>query len=188
MWSARSSTMRKNWSISAWSSGDEAVSTVAAEPFIDVSGARSSWLTTPRNSARKRSSSSSGVMSWTVTTTETTSPSSDHIGVALTSVLVSVPSGRRNTTSSARTLSPLVAARSSGSSWGAIAPPSIRRYDTVRSSSSNARAVPRAPVTMRSASRLNRTTPLVFASKTSTPTGDVLTSTSRFAFSRCSSP
>ena len=127
MWSARSSTMRKNWSISAWSSGDDAVRTVAAEPFIDVSGARSSWLTTPRNSALNRSSSSRGVMSWTVTTTETTSPSSDQMGVALTSVLVSVPSGRRNTTSSALTLSPFAAARSSGSSWEEIADPSIRR-------------------------------------------------------------
>ena len=142
MWSARSSTMRKNCSISVWSRGEEAASTVAAEPFIDVSGARSSWLTMPRNSARRRSSSSSDVMSCTVTTTETTSPSSDHIDVALTSVLVSVPSGRRNTTSSALTLSPLVAARSSGSSWGGDrAPLSIRWYDTVRRKSPNVSAV-----------------------------------------------
>ena len=49
-------------------------STVAAEPLIAVSGVRSSWLTMPRNSARSRSSSSSGVMSWMVAATEMISP------------------------------------------------------------------------------------------------------------------
>ena len=48
---------------------------------MEVSGARSSWLTMPRNSARNRSSSSSGARSCMVTTTDSTSPSSDRIGV-----------------------------------------------------------------------------------------------------------
>ena len=45
-------------------------------PLMEVSGTRSSWLTIPKNSARSRASSSWGVMSCTVTTTDSTSPSS----------------------------------------------------------------------------------------------------------------
>ena len=67
MWSACPSMMRKNWSSSAWGGTGTAPSTVAVEPLIEVSGARSSWLTIPRNSARCRSSSSSGARSCMVT-------------------------------------------------------------------------------------------------------------------------
>ena len=63
MWSACSSMIRKNWRASAGFTTREARSAVAAEPLIEVSGARSSWLTSPRNSARSRSSSSSGARS-----------------------------------------------------------------------------------------------------------------------------
>ena len=52
--------MRKNCATSAGPKMREARSTVAAEPLIEVSGARNSWLTMPRNSARMRSSSRSG--------------------------------------------------------------------------------------------------------------------------------
>ena len=55
MWSVCSTMMRKNSRISARSSVDEVSSRVAAEPLIEVSGARSSWLTMSRNSARDRS-------------------------------------------------------------------------------------------------------------------------------------
>ena len=60
---------------------------------MEVSGVLSSWLTMPRNSARSRSISSSGVMSWRVTTTETTSPSSERMGVACTRVVTLPPPG-----------------------------------------------------------------------------------------------
>ena len=79
MWSACSPMMRKNWSISAGSRSEAASVSVAAEPLMEVSGVLSSWLTMPRNSARRRSISSSGVMSCRVTTTETTSPSSERM-------------------------------------------------------------------------------------------------------------
>ena len=69
--------------------------TAAVEPLMEVSGARSSWLTRPMNSARMRSSSWSGARSCRVTTTETTAPSSPWIGVALTSVVALRPSGDR---------------------------------------------------------------------------------------------
>ena len=58
--------MRNSWRVSAGSSGNGALCAVAADPLIDVSGARSSWLTIPRNSARSVSIFSSGVMSWMV--------------------------------------------------------------------------------------------------------------------------
>ena len=95
MWSACPSMMRKNWSISAWGGGGAAASTVAVEPLIEVSGARSSWLTIPRNADRCRSSSSSGPRSCMVTTTDTSSPSSEWIGVTLMSVRTLRPSGHR---------------------------------------------------------------------------------------------
>ena len=85
--------MRKNWRVVAGSEAGEAPSAVAAEPLMEVSGTRSSWLTMPRNSARSRSSSSSGAKSCKVTTTDSTAPSSERIGVALTSVVTLRPSG-----------------------------------------------------------------------------------------------
>ena len=60
---------------------------------MEVSGTRSSWLTIPRSSARNRSNSSSGVMSCSVTTTDSTSPSSERMGVAFTNVVNDRPSG-----------------------------------------------------------------------------------------------
>ena len=63
---------------------------------MEVSGVLSSWLTMPRNSARSRSSSSIGVMSCMVTTTDSTSPSSpssEKMGVALTRVVTLSPVG-----------------------------------------------------------------------------------------------
>ena len=62
------SMIRKNCRISAGLSGDGGSSRVVMEPLTEVSGVRSSWLTIARNSARSRSSSSSAVMSWRVTT------------------------------------------------------------------------------------------------------------------------
>ena len=53
------------------------------EPLTEVRGARSSWLTIARNSARSRSSSFSGVMSCTVATYRSNSPFSVRMGVAL---------------------------------------------------------------------------------------------------------
>ena len=70
MRSACSSMMRKNCATSAGPTRRAARSAVAAEPLIEVSGARSSWLTMPRNSARMRSISCSGARSCRVTTTE----------------------------------------------------------------------------------------------------------------------
>ena len=102
--------MRKNWSISAGSRSDAASVSVAPEPLMEVSGVLSSWLTIPRNSARSRSISSSGVMSWRVTTTQTTSPSSERMGVALTRVVTLPPPGTSMTISSARTVSPVLKA------------------------------------------------------------------------------
>ena len=50
MWSACSSMMRKNSRVSAGSNSGEAANTVVVEPLMEVSGARSSWLTKPKNS------------------------------------------------------------------------------------------------------------------------------------------
>ena len=55
---ACSRMMRWNSCISAGSRSADSSRSVAAEPMMEVSGARSSWLTKPRNSARSRSSSS----------------------------------------------------------------------------------------------------------------------------------
>ena len=59
---------------------------------MEVSGARSSWLTMARSSARSRR----------VTTTDSTPPSSARIGVALMRVLTRRPSGTESSISSAR--------------------------------------------------------------------------------------
>ena len=94
---------------------------------MEVSGARSSWLTIPRNSARMRSCSSSGVMSCRVTTTDFNSPSSDWMGVALSSTVTLRPSGTPMTISSARTVSPELSACDRGNSRSEISRPSARR-------------------------------------------------------------
>ena len=99
--------MRENSRRSAASSASPSSSRVAAEPLIDVSGSRSSWLTRLRNSARWRSISSSGARSCSVTTADSTPPPGDGIGVELTRVRTLSPSGNASSTSSARTVLPL---------------------------------------------------------------------------------
>ena len=94
---------------------------------MEVRGVRSSWLTMPRNSARSRSSSSSGVMSCRVTTTDSTSPSSERMGVALTRVVTLRPSGASRTISSARTVSPVLSPWARGNSSRETSRPSARR-------------------------------------------------------------
>ena len=175
MWSAWSSMRPKNWPTSAGSSGVDESRTVAAAPLIDVSGARSSWLTMARNSARSRSRSSSGVMSCSVATTDTSSPSSERIGEALTRVVTLVPSRRSITSSSACTASPSRTARTTGNSLKATSDPSMRRQVSPHTSCVASRASAGGAPTMRRASRLTITTVRELASTTNTPTGDVLT-------------
>ena len=154
---------------------------------MEVSGVRSSWLTMPRNSARSRSSSSSGVMSCRVTTTETTSPSSERMGVAFTRVVTLPPPGTSMTISSARTVSPVLSAWARGNSSREISRPSARRkVSASRSCSADPPGMHRS-LTIRLASRLTDVTPPVFASNTRTPTGDVSIRVSRSALARCSS-
>ena len=92
-----------------------------------VSGVRSSWLTMPRNSARSLSSSCSGVMSCTVMTTESISPVSVRMGVALTTAVTLLPSGASMMISSARTVSFEVRALARGSALLGICWPSALR-------------------------------------------------------------
>ena len=178
MWSACSSMMRKNWTISAGSSAGEAPSTVAAEPLMEVSGARSSWLTMPRNSARRRSSSSTGVRSWRVTTTGPALPWSPPMRPALTSTLTPRPAGPESTISSARSGAPFP------SSFSAASRPSPNRHLNVAASRSAERPPLRSPSTIRLASRLSDTGLPLRASKTTTPTGEVSSRVSRSARAR----
>ena len=101
------------WRISAGSKAGEASRRAVAEPLTDVSGIRSSWLTMPRNSARRHSSASKGVMSCRITTTDSTPPSPEWMGVALIRKVMLRPSGTAMTISSARTVS-LVASTGPG--------------------------------------------------------------------------
>ena len=141
----------------------------------------------PRNSARRCSWSSSGARSCRVTTTDSTTPSTEWIGVALTSVLTLRPSGTDSSISSARTVSPPPRISASGNSSSATARPSLRRQ--VIPSSSCSRELPgvRSPPTSRLASRLNDTGRAVLASKTTTPTGEVSIRASRSVRARRSS-
>ena len=176
--------IRKNSCLSAESSSDADSSNVAADPLIDVSGARNSWLTMPRNSARSRSSSCSGVRSCNVTTTETTSPPSVRIGVAFISVVTLRPSGTESTISSARIVSALPSTCANGIWSSAISRPSAKRQVITCSSSIAGRPAVRSPSTMRRASRLSDTGWPVRASNTATPTGEVSTRASRSARAR----
>ena len=126
MWSACCSMMRWNWALAAGSMASPDLISVEAEPLIELSGARSSWLTMARNAARMCSRSSSGARSCTVTTTDSTRPSAERMGVALTSALRRRPSGACSTISSARTVSPVPRARAMGDSTGLISRPSAR--------------------------------------------------------------
>ena len=109
----------KNWVISAGYRLELDSSRVSTDPLIAASGVRSSWLTMPRNLARSRSRSSSGVMSCRVTTTDSTSPSSEKMGVELTWVVTLRPSGAFRTISSACTVSPVI------SPWARQSPPGV---------------------------------------------------------------
>ena len=179
--------IRKNWSISAGSRSDAASSRVVAEPLMVESGVRSSWLTMPRNSARSRSISSSGVRSCNVTTTDSTSPCSERMGVALTRVATDRPSGAWITISSARTASPVLSAWARGNSARETSRPSARRkLSTSRSCSAEPPGIHR-PLTILLASRLIEVSAPVPASNTRTPTGEVLTRASRPVLARRSS-
>ena len=187
IWSACCSMIRKNRSISAGSSELADSFRVVADPLMEARGVRSSWLTTPRNSARCRSNSSSGVRSCRVTTTDSTSPSAEEMGVALTSVVTLLPSGTATTISSARTVSPAPSARASGNSSREISRPSARRkVRTSRSCSTSAPGVSRYSSILL-VSWLIDTGAAVLASKTTTPMGVVSIRVSRSALARCSS-
>ena len=152
-----------------------------------ASGVRSSWLTMPRNSARNCSISSSGVMSCSVTTKDSTPPSSERMGVALSSAATLRPSGTRSTISSARTVSPALSSSAMDSSRSEISRPSARRQVSTPRSCSGDWSGSRRLSTILVASRLNDTGAPVLASKTATPTGEVLIRVSRSALALCSS-
>ena len=179
MCAACSKMMRWNSRISAGSSASDSSSSATAEPVIDVSGVRSSWLTSARNSVRRRSVSSSGARSCMVTTTEPVSGASPGIGVALTSVRTLRPSGTESTTSSERTVSGSANCRASGNSASDTSRPSARRQTTISSRSSSEPPGARRLSTMRRASRLYDAAPPLPPSNTTTPTGEVSTSASR---------
>ena len=184
MWLACPSMMRKNWSSSACGGTGTAPSTVAVEPLIEVRGARSSWLTIPRNSARCRSSSSRGARSCIVTTTDTILPSSERIGVTLMSVRTLRPSGTDSSTSSARIVVAPSSCRARGSSSSENSRPSACRHVITSSNCSGGRPGVRSPSTIRRASRLNETGWPVAAPNTATPTGEVSMSAARSARAR----
>ena len=124
---------------------------------MEVSGVRSSWLTMPRNSARSRSISSIGVMSCMVTTTDSTSPSSERMDVALIRVVTLRPSGAWRTISSARTVSPVLSAWARGNSSRETSLPSARRKVSTSSSCSAEPPGAHRSLTIRLASRLSDT-------------------------------
>ena len=122
-----------------------------------------------------------------VTTTDSTVPPAEWIGVALTSVVTLRPSGVEITISSARTVLASVSATESGNWSSAISRPSAYRQVSAPSSSSVWRPGERRLSTMRRASRLRETGRPFRASNTATPTGEVSTRASRSARARCSS-
>ena len=159
---------------------------MAADPLIALSGARSSWLTISRNSARWRSSSCSGARSCTVTTTDSTAPSEEWIGVTLTSVVTLRPSGVESTISSARTVCASLSTLPSGNRSSAISRPSAKRQvRTCINCSSDSPGLRKSSMSRR-ASRLTETGWPVGMWNTRTPYGDVSTSASRSARARCS--
>ena len=136
IWSACCSMIRKKRSISAGSRVSAEPVRVAADPLMEASGARSSWLTMPRNSARSRSISSSGVMSCRVTITDSTSPRSERMEVALIRTVILRPSGTSMTISSARTVSLVASTRARGNSSRENSDPSALRMVNTSSSCS----------------------------------------------------
>ena len=154
---------------------------------MEISGARNSWLTMARNSARSRSWSSSAVMSCRVTTTDSTSPSSERMGVEFNRVATDRPSGTRRTISSARTDSPMLSRYVNENSCRETSLPSARRKLSISRTCSAEPSGPCRPLTTLLASRLIDATLPVLASNTTTPTGAVFTRVSRSALARCSS-
>ena len=181
MRSACWSMMRWNARSSARSSARAGRSSVAVTPLMEMSGARSSWLTMARNFARRRSVSSSAARSCIVTTTVSASPPAVGMGVALTSMRTLRPSGTESSTSAARRRSALFSSSSVTSR-----PSASREVSTSRKLSSDPSG-PSSPARMRFASRLTVSGLPVAASSTTTPTGEVSTSASKSARARRSS-
>ena len=144
-------------------------------------------LTMPRNSALRRSTSSSGAMSCRVTTTDSTSPSSDRMGVALSSTVMFRPSGTSITISSASTSSLLLRTSARGDSRRDKSLPSERRIIMTFRRCSGNWSGSRRTTTFLLASRLNDTGAPVRMSKTTTPTGEVLIRVSKSVLVQCSS-
>ena len=111
----------------------------------------------------------------------------DRMGVALMRTVTLRPPGTEMTISSARTVSPVPRARARGKSLRETSRPSARRKLTTSRSCSAAWSGSRRPSTIRMASRLKDSGVPVRASKTTTPTGEVLTRVSRSFRARCSS-
>ena len=175
IWSDCSTMTRKKSRISAGSSPAGSSISVTPAPLIAESGARSSWLKSPRNSERSRATSSNGARSCKVTTTDPGTGPSASLGIALISVRTLRPSGTDSTTFSARTVSALANCCASDTSR-----PSARRQTMTSSSSSSGRTGVRRLSTIRRASRLHDTIRPLAASKTTTPTGEVSIRVSRF--------
>ena len=126
-------------------------------------------------------------MSCMVTTHDSTSPSSERMGVALSSAATLRPSGTLRTISSARTVSPAASDSDSGHSLSETSRPSAHRTVIVSSSCSSVSSGSLRASPMRSISRLKDTGAPVGASKTATATGEVSTSVSSHALERRSS-
>ena len=126
-------------------------------------------------------------MSCRVTTTDSTSPSFDRMGVALSSTVMLRPSGTSITISSARTVSLVLRTSAMGNSRREISLPSARRTVISSRSLSVVWSGSRRPSTILLASRLKDTGAPVAMSKTATPTGDVSIRVSRSALARSSS-
>ena len=154
---------------------------------MEVSGALSSWLTMARNSVRNRSCSSTSAMSCMVTATDSITPSSERMGVALSSTVMLRPSGTRRTISSARSVSPSLSSSAMGSSRKETSRPSARMQVIASSSTSGDWPGSRRLFTILRASRLRDFGAPARRSSNTTPTGVVSTSVSRSARARRSS-
>ena len=111
------------------------------------------------------------------------SPSA-RIGVALISVRTLRPSGTESTTSSERSVSPLLRCCATGNSRKLTSRPSARRNEITSRSCSGGRPGRRRLSAIRRASRLRDTARPLCASSTATPTGEVSTRASRSARAR----
>ena len=105
----------------------------------------------------------------------------------MTRTVTDRPSGTLRVISSARTVSPSPSSWEKGSSDSRNSRPSARRTCSTSRSCSGLRPGNNTCCIIRSASRLKEMGSPVLASKTATPTGDVLIRVSRCALLRCSS-